>query len=77
VSLPFRTCLYASIDLRFFLVYDLSPEDRARCQQELQALLQDNRLQHSIGPRFTLDDIAKAHEAVEGGRVVGNVVIDL
>jgi len=75
--LAFRTCLYASIDLRFFLVYDLKPADRARCQQELQDLLSGQRLQHSIGPRFPLQDIVKAHEAVEGGRVVGNVVIDL
>lgn len=77
VPLAFRTCLYASIDLRFFLVYDLLPADRARCQNELQELLQANRLQHSIGPRFALSDIVKAHEAVEAGRVVGNVVIDL
>jgi NADPH2:quinone reductase len=77
VPLAFRTCLYASIDLRFFLVYDLKPADRARCQQELQDLLLGQKLQHSIGPRFALSDIVKAHEAVEGGRVVGNVVIDL
>jgi NADPH2:quinone reductase len=77
VPLAFRTCLYASIDLRFFLVYDLKPADRARCQQALQDLLSAQRLQHSIGSRFALHDIVKAHEAVEGGRVVGNVVIDL
>jgi NADPH2:quinone reductase len=40
-------------------------------------LLIGQKLQHSIGPRFALSDIVKAHEAVEGGRVVGNVVIDL
>ena len=77
VPLAFRTCLYASIDLRFFLVYDLKPADRTRCLKSLQTLLEGNRLQHSIGPRFALQDIVQAHEAVEAGRVVGNVVIDL
>jgi NADPH2:quinone reductase len=34
------------------------------------------QLQHTIGARFTLDKIVKAHEAVEAGQL-GNVVIDL
>ena len=31
----------------------------------------------AIGARFRLRDIAAAHEAVEGGKVVGNVVLDI
>lgn len=77
VSLAFRTCLYASIDLRFFLVYDLKPADRDRCLAELKRLLDQHALQHAIGPRYSLTDIVKAHEAVESGRVVGNVMVDL
>jgi NADPH2:quinone reductase len=34
------------------------------------------QLQHTIGARFTLDQIAQAHEVVEAGQL-GNVVIDL
>ncbi|NDD24946.1 MAG: NADPH:quinone reductase, partial [Betaproteobacteria bacterium] len=39
-------------------------------------LLARGQLQHTIGARFTLDQIVKAHEAVEAGQL-GNVVIDL
>lgn len=74
---PFRTSLFSSISLRFFLVYDLTPVDRKMAIENLTDLLANGRLSHTIGARFALDDIAGAHEAVEGGKVVGNVVLDL
>ena len=74
---PFRTLLFNSISLQFFLVYDLAPVDRKMAIENLTDLLANGRLSHTIGARFSLDDIAGAHEAVEGGKVVGNVVLDL
>lgn len=74
---PFRTLLFNSISLRFFLVYDLAPVDRQMAIKNLTDLLANGRLLHTVGARFALDDIADAHEAVEGGKVVGNVVLDL
>ena len=71
------TLLFTSISLRFFLVYDLNPVDRQMAIKNLTDLLANGRLSHTIGARFALDDIAGAHEAVEGGKVVGNVVLDL
>ena len=74
---PFRTLLFSSISLRFFLVYDLTPVDRQMAIKNLTDLLASGRLLHTVGARFALDDIAGAHEAVESGKVVGNVVLDL
>ncbi|HEY3059873.1 MAG TPA: zinc-binding dehydrogenase, partial [Chloroflexota bacterium] len=74
---PFPTLLFSSIGLRFFLVYDLSTADRHMAIENLTDLLANGRLSHTIGARFALDDIAGAHEAVEGGKVVGNVILDL
>lgn len=74
---PFRTLLFSSISLRFFLVYDLTPTERRLAVDRLNALLADGRLSHTIGGRFSLDQIAAAHEAVEGGKVIGNVVLEL
>jgi len=74
---PFRTLLFSSISLRFFLVYDLTPADRQIAISKLTGLLAQGRLLHAVGARFALDDIADAHEAVEGGKVVGNVILDL
>lgn len=77
VPLPFRPWLYQSIGVKFFLVYDLTPADRRVAVQRLSDMLVANQLQHSIGARFTLNQVAQAHRTVEAGQTVGNVVIDL
>jgi NADPH2:quinone reductase len=43
----------------------------------LTELLQTQQLQHAISRRFALADIVAAHEAVEAGQDIGNVVVDL
>jgi NADPH:quinone reductase len=77
VVVDFRTLLFDSIQLVFFLVYELLPHDRASAIHTLDRLLRAGQLRHTVGQTFALDDIAAAHEAVESGRVVGNVVIRL
>lgn len=77
VSLPFQKMLRSSIDLRTFLIYDLLPEDRRAVLEGVSRLLEEGRLSHTIGARFPLFEIAAAHEAVEAGRIIGNVVLEL
>ena len=77
VSVTFRPLLWGSFDLRFFLVYDLTPQDRARTLSQITALLRDHKLQHAVAQHFPLTEIARAHEAVEAGQAIGNIVIDL
>jgi NADPH2:quinone reductase len=77
VPVHFRTLLWNSLNLRFFLVYDLAPNDRQAGLDRLQALLHEQKLKHTIGARFDLSHIAQAHQAVEQGQVIGHVVIDL
>ena len=76
IPLTFRPLLFNSIGLKFFLVYDLLSADRTWCVNRLNELLGAGQLQHTIGARFSLDQIVQAHEAVEAGQL-GNVVIDL
>ncbi|WP_090046127.1 NADPH:quinone reductase [Limnohabitans sp. 2KL-27] len=77
VAMPFRPWLFQSMGVKFFLVYDLTPADRQGAVARLSAMLSQQQLQHSIGARFTLDQIALAHQTVEAGQIVGNVVVDL
>jgi NADPH2:quinone reductase len=74
---PFRDIMFKSLSMHFVVVYDLLPADRSRAIETLTHLLSEHRLTHTIGAHFALDDIVAAHEAVEGGKVLGNVVIDL
>jgi NADPH2:quinone reductase len=77
VPLPFRPWLYQSMGVKFFLVYDLTAADRQTAVARLSGMLAAGHLQHSIGARYALDQVAQAHRTVEAGQTVGNVVIEL
>jgi NADPH2:quinone reductase len=77
LPINFRTMLSNSLELKFFLVYDLQAADRAAALKQLGDLLQLNRLQHPISRTFALADIALAHEVVEAGQDIGNIVVTL
>jgi NADPH2:quinone reductase len=74
-AIPFQFLLQNSITLRFFLVYMMPPELRARATAEITRLLEADALIHNVAQTFALDDIVAAHEAVESGKAMGNVVM--
>jgi len=76
-SIPASWLMVNSATLRLFLIYDISAADRAAVLDEINTLLAQGRLVHAVGQRFPLDAIAEAHEAVERGAVIGNVVLDI
>ncbi|MBI2256103.1 MAG: NADPH:quinone reductase [Proteobacteria bacterium] len=73
----FGPSILGNIGYRFFIVYNQPKAFRQRAIAGLTDLLAANRLQHSIAATFSLAEIAAAHEAVERGATIGNVVIEL
>jgi NADPH2:quinone reductase len=76
-AIPSYFCLTNSITLKYFLVYELSRDERAAAIAAIQDGLEHDRLLHNVARTFPLDDIAPAHEAVESGRTIGNVVLQI
>ena len=76
-SLPLREWLVHGLELAIFIVYELPPAARAEAVAGAQAALVDPAFQHRIAARFPLERIAEAHEAVESGKLIGNVVVTL
>ncbi len=68
IPVPFVPAILKNVQVAFFIVYHLSPTERARAVQGLTALLQRGDLQHNIAARLPLERIADAHELVESGR---------
>lgn len=77
VNMVFRPWLFHSIGVKFFLVYDLLPAERAAAVARLDALMRGGQLVHAIGARLALEQAAQAHEVVERGETIGNVVLDI
>jgi NADPH:quinone reductase len=74
-SIPFQFLLQNNIALKFFLVYLMPQELRERATADITRMLARGELIHNVAQTFELDDIVAAHEAVESGRVMGNVVV--
>lgn len=77
IPVSFPAMLWGSLTLRVFVVYELRAEERRAAIEDLTAMLEAGALTHTIGGRFPLAEIAAAHQAVEGGRVTGNVVVEI
>ena len=76
-ALPFYPLMFKAVTLRLVLVYILAPEARRRSVANLTAALEAGALTHPIAGRFPLEEIAKAHEAVESGTKLGQVLVQL
>lgn len=77
LQLPFYPLIAKNLQLKFFIVYSLAAADRARATGTLTRMLARGALQHNIAARLPLADIAQAHELVEGGQAMGNVVLQI
>jgi len=76
-KLPFYPLMFRNVTLRMLIVYLLASPERARMLARLGAALEQGALSHAIAATFDLADSAKAHEAVESGKLIGNAVITI
>jgi len=74
--LPVRAAMIANVTLRFVPLYGVPPAALDAAATEVTAAVAAGALTLLPLHRFSLDDIAAAHDAVEGG-AVGKVVVDL
>lgn len=74
-TFSFGPMIMSGAALRFFIVYELSPEARRKGVEDLTRWLEEGRLRHTIAATLPLERTAEAHELVEGGRVIGNVIV--
>jgi NADPH2:quinone reductase len=76
-KLPFYELMFKHATLRMLLVYSLSQSERHTVCATIGDALKVGALTPMIAARFGLDDIITAHETVESGTHIGNVLIDL
>lgn len=76
VGVEFTRMIVQGIGIRFFIVYELATDVRRAAEAHLTRLLEAGTLQHAIAA-YPLDRIVEAHESVEQGRHIGNVVVTM
>jgi NADPH2:quinone reductase len=75
LSIPGFTMREAA--LRFFIVYQLTQDARAKAKAFVNSALSDGTLRPRIAAILPLSDIVEAHQRVESGREVGSMILDL
>lgn len=76
-TMPFMPLIAKNVTAAFFIVYELTPAQRREGALWVNSRLAMGQLKTRIAARFPLDRIAQAHEAVESGKTVGNVVLEI
>jgi NADPH2:quinone reductase len=76
-TLPTSWFMRNRLAIKFVYVYETGAEDREAGLRQLDQLLRAGALKHTIALRLPLAEIARAHDLVEQGAVLGNVVLDL
>ena len=77
VQFPGSFCLVNNVTVKFLLVYELTADERTRAVDAITRMLQTNRLKHNVAQTYPLAEIVAAHQAVESGKVAGNVVMTM
>ena len=75
VCLDWGPLLLKGAAVRFFIVYELPAAARERGIADLTRWLQEGALQHAVAVTLPLERTAEAHEVVESGRTIGNVIV--
>lgn len=75
--LPALWMMQNTVSLLPFLIYEIGAADRAAGLDEVARLLHAGKLRHTVARHLPLAHIAQAHDLVERGEAIGNVVLDI
>ena len=76
-TIPFYALMYKNVYLRLVLVYNMSQKAKQNACKDIRQAIADGKLKHAIAERFPLDQLAAAHEAVESGIYIGNIIVEI
>ena len=76
-TIPAQPLLVNAMKIEFVYVYELTAQEREAAVSAINRMLESKTLINNVALTLPLSDIVAAHEAVEGGKIMGNVVVTL
>ena len=74
---PYWSFTQKDATLRSALIYEAQQSSRDHAARDINAMLQEGHLKHQVAARFPLDRIVEAHEAMESGKTIGKLLVDV
>lgn len=75
--LPFYPMLMSAPTIQIVACFTVPEPAKMEAVQDISAWMAVGKLRHNVGATFPLEDIVRAHEAVESGSVVGGAVVEI
>ena len=69
--------MFKGIKIDTFLIYSINQNFRKELIDGLSKMLNENSLKHMVTKTFSIDNIIEAHEAMESGNIIGNIVVEV
>jgi NADPH2:quinone reductase len=76
-TIPSQFMLTNFIGIQYIFVYELTAQERTSAVSGITRMLEDKTLINNVALTLPLGEIHAAHEAVEQGKTLGNVVVTL
>lgn len=74
---PYWAFTQKDATLRSALIYEAQQSSRDQAARDINALIKSGGLKHQIAQRFPLEQVVAAHEAMESGKTVGKLLVDV
>jgi NADPH2:quinone reductase len=76
-TVPSQFFLQNVITIKYIFVYELTQAERNAAVSGINAMLERKALMNNVALTLPLADIVAAHEAIEQGKALGNVVVSM
>lgn len=76
-ALPFLSMQLNNVTIRLVLVYTMPNEAKQAAIRDITSALEAGALRHNIAQRFSLNEVAAAHDAQDSGKMIGKAVIEI
>jgi len=76
-AIPTQFFLTNAITIQYVFVYELTQAERDTAVAAINRMLESKTLKNNVALTLPLKDIVAAHEAVEQGKTLGNVVVSM
>ncbi len=76
-TLPASLFMSKNVTAYFVLVYSMAQQAKEEACRDIARAIEDGALSNAIAKRYPLEQLVAAHEAVESGAMIGNVIVEI
>ena len=75
--LPFYNLMFKGVKIDTYLIYSINANLRKKIVEGLSNYLNNDSLKHMITKSYSMNEIVEAHKTMEGGSLIGNIIINI